>query len=165
MNPTEGEDMPPMTAAAATHYESLSQDAFVREAVRDFAPQLIGYATGILKDHERAKDAVQDTFIKLTQQPQEAVAGALKSWLYAVCRNRALDILRKERRMIPVDDEEWRDLTSNDPDPSEEAAATEDFGVVTRFLQRLPENQAEVIRLKFQYDSVTRRSAKKPDSA
>jgi len=59
----------------------------------------------ILKDLDRSRDVVQDTFIRLYKQDVEKVKGGLKSWLFTVCRNRALDVLRKEKRMVAVDNE------------------------------------------------------------
>jgi RNA polymerase sigma-70 factor (ECF subfamily) len=42
---------------------------------------------------------VQDTFLKLWQTDPDTVNGRLAPWLYTVCRNRAVDVCRKERRM------------------------------------------------------------------
>ena len=41
-----------------------------------------------------AEDIVQDTFVKLLAQPEEVVEGHVAEWLFTVCRNRALDVLR-----------------------------------------------------------------------
>ena len=64
----------------------------------EFESPLIGYAATILNDPDRARDVVQDTFIRLCQQDPGKVRDHLKSWLFTVCRNRALDLLRKDKR-------------------------------------------------------------------
>ena len=45
-----------------------SREDFVKQALVDFESPLIGYATTFLHDAERARDVVQDTFIRLYQQ-------------------------------------------------------------------------------------------------
>ena len=49
--------------------------AFVRSVVEQFQPQLLRYATRLLGDPDRARDAVQDTFVRLLAQPRTAVDG------------------------------------------------------------------------------------------
>lgn len=113
---------------------------------------MIGYATTFVSDLDRARDVVQDTFIRLYDQEPGKVTDGLKSWLYTVCRNRALDLLRREKRLVSMDDDAWRETRSTAPDPSETLENNEKRNEVMRYLERLPENQREVIRLKFQAD-------------
>jgi len=54
---------------------------FVRAAVEQFQAQLLRYATRLLGDPDRARDAVQDTFVRLLAQPSPAVEGHLAEWL------------------------------------------------------------------------------------
>ena len=126
------------------------REDLVRRALDEFEGALIGYATSILKDRDRARDAAQDTFIKLFKQDPEAVEPTLKPWLYTVCRNRCFDILRKDKRMTSLDDDKIERIHDAAEDPAAEAERSEERGEVLRFLDRLPENQREVIRLKFQ---------------
>src|SRR5712671_6390206 len=74
-----------------------SQDQWIASAVVEFEGPLIVYAARILGDMDRARDVVQETFLRLCGQEQEAVRPHLLEWLYAVCRNRALDLLRRSR--------------------------------------------------------------------
>jgi len=131
----------------------VSPRELVESAQADFEGPLTGYAAGLLGgDWERARDVVQDTFIKLHRQDPEAIRGKLKSWLYTVCRNRSIDVLRKENPMLTSSGEAFENLDDNEPDPSHAMERKERFEEVLRFLERLPENQREVIRLKFQGD-------------
>lgn len=125
----------------------------VREALAQFESSLIAYACGILSgDEGRARDVVQDTFLKLYLADQDKVRENLKAWLYAVCRNRALDILRKEHRMVFTDDNSQLDwLDEWQPDPSDDASKEEMLEHVWSAMEQLPQNQSEVIRLKFQH--------------
>ncbi|NNE91841.1 MAG: sigma-70 family RNA polymerase sigma factor [Verrucomicrobiales bacterium] len=125
----------------------------VERAQKEFEGPLTGYAASLLGgDWERARDVVQDTFIKLYRQDPNLIAGKLKSWLYTVCRNRAIDVLRKENPMRTSGGEAFEHLNDSRPDPSVTAEKRERHDEVMRFVERLPENQREVIRLKFQGD-------------
>lgn len=125
----------------------------VESAQAEFQGPLTGYAAGLLGgDWERARDVVQDTFIKLYKQDPDLIKGKLKSWLYTVCRNRAIDVLRKENPMLTSGGEAFETLNDTMPSPDECAVSKERHAEVLKFLERLPANQKEVIRLKFQGD-------------
>jgi RNA polymerase sigma factor (sigma-70 family) len=127
-----------------------SREKFVEQAMADFESPLIGYATTILHDIDRARDVVQDTFIRLCQQDVEKVRENLKTWLFTVCRNRALDILRKEKRVQPLDEIRWQKVAGPGLQPDQQAVHDERLTEVMRYLDRLSPNQREVILLKFQ---------------
>lgn len=127
-----------------------TREQFVEQALAQYEGPLIGYALGIVHDLERARDVVQDTFIRLYQQDREKVQRGLKTWLFTVCRNRALDILRKEKRMVELEDGKAARLEAAEVAPDRAADWDERVGQVMNALDRLSDNQREVIRLKFQ---------------
>jgi len=99
---------------------------------------------------ERARDVVQDTFVKLLGQPWEKVEGHVVEWLCRVCRNRALDVLRKDGRVRVFADGEVERVQANFPRPGKQLEANETKVQVLSLIDRLPPKQQEVIRLKFQ---------------
>ncbi|WP_159434882.1 MULTISPECIES: RNA polymerase sigma factor [Rubritalea] len=125
-------------------------EQLVEHALSQYESPLIGYAIGIVHDHDRARDVVQDTFIRLYQQDVEKVKEGLKSWLFTVCRNRALDVLRKEKRMISVDDEAFSREESSEPGPDTRIDQQERVNQVMQYLGQLSENQQQVIRMKYE---------------
>ncbi len=129
---------------------ALARDEFVADALAKYEAPLVGYATGIVRDHERARDVVQDTFIRLYQQDIEKVRKGLKTWLYTVCRNRALDVLRKEGRAVVTDEEGFARWEAEGLSPRAMTDLEERIRQVTNCLDKLSANQREVIRLKFQ---------------
>ena len=120
---------------------------------RTFAEQqapLTRYAARLLGDPDRARDVVQDTFVKFMAQPREAINGHAVEWLFTVCRHRALDVLRKEGRMKRFEEGQVERVTATEPRPGRSLEHEETQAAVLRMIDRLPPNQQEVVRLKFQ---------------
>ena len=126
-----------------------TREQFIERALAEYESPLVGYAYGFVRDFDRARDVVQDTFIRLCKQDVEKVRDGLKSWLFTVCRNRALDVLRKESRMGELDENERGGLPSDSITPDDEVDRNERVAEVMRYLDRLSENQKTVILMKF----------------
>ncbi|WP_221033065.1 RNA polymerase sigma factor [Actomonas aquatica] len=125
--------------------------SWIDEAVREHQAPLVRYATRLVGgDEERARDVVQDTFVRLLKQPPEQVNGHVVEWLYTVCRNRAMDVLRKEGRMRAFAEGEVEKVTTGEARPGRDLEAEERREAVLAMIDQLPANQQEVIRLKFQ---------------
>jgi RNA polymerase sigma factor (sigma-70 family) len=132
--------------------DTLNPTVLVRRAMEQFESSLIAYAASILSgDESRARDVVQDTLLKLYLADPLRVSENLKAWLYAVCRNRAFDILRKENRMVLADDDQMDWLDSLQTEETEDASRAEMLEHIWATSEQLPDNQRECIRLKFQH--------------
>jgi RNA polymerase sigma-70 factor (ECF subfamily) len=122
------------------------------EMVHRFEIPLFQYARRITGDRERARDVVQETFVKFQRN------GALRreddpaTWLFTVCRNTALNVCRKERRMRYVDEEVIEARESEQSMPFDRLEQAEATGFLLRIVGTLPLRQQEVIQLKFQND-------------
>ena len=154
MEPNYPQDFPePPVPPVATrqlppdHVETREQ--FVERALAEYESPLVGYAYGFVHDIERARDIVQDTFIRLCQQDVAKVKDGLKTWLFTVCRNRALDVLRKESRITSLDESLLLSRESEIAPPDRALDQAERLSQVMRYLGRLPENQQNVILMKF----------------
>ena len=124
---------------------------WIRLALSQFEGPLTRYALRIVGDVETARDVVQETFVRLCQAQREEVQDHLAQWLFTVCRNRALDVRRKESRMNQSPTlSAAESLPDRGVSPSEQAERKQTTDMVLRAVDALPENQREVIRLKFQ---------------
>ena len=123
---------------------------WVRDAVDRFEGPLTLYAARLLGDADAARDVVQETFLRLCTQDRAAIESRLAEWLFTVCRNRALDVLRKESRMTHLSEEQVQRCLSPAPSPPDVVERRELASHVLDLLEALPINQREVIRLKFQ---------------
>ena len=130
--------------------EPSTKTEFVLAALDRYERPLIRYAARITGDIELARDVVQDTFLRLCEADRARVDGHLAAWLYTVCRNRALDVRRKEGRMGSLQEGQAESIRSNAPGPGTVAQTHEEYGLVLDALGALPENQQEAFRLKFQ---------------
>ncbi len=126
------------------------KQALVHDALNRYETPLLRYARQLLGDLETARDVVQDAFLQLWKQDPDKVRDGLSSWLYAVCRNRALDILRKEQRMTPL---EMNDASMAWPHPGPSPAVLAEHkqtnALMRRLIAELPPAQREVMHLKF----------------
>jgi RNA polymerase sigma factor (sigma-70 family) len=133
------------------HHVGNDASSLAQEAVARHQAPLLRYATRLLGgDFERARDVVQDTFVRLMAQPAADVESHVAEWLFTVCRNRAHDVLRKEGRMKRFEEGQVERLTAADPRPGRALERNEQHEAVLRLIDHLPHNQQEVIRLKFQ---------------
>ena len=123
---------------------------FVQTAVVDYQSPLTRYAARLVGDPDRARDIVQDTFVKLMAQPRAEVDGHIAEWLFTVCRHRALDVLRKEGRMKRFEEGEMERVAAEETRPARALEAAETQDALLQMIDRLPANQQEVVRLKFQ---------------
>ncbi len=139
---------------------ATAENQWVCEALQRYEGPLLRYTLRLLNgDLEAARDVVQDAFVKLIQQDRSAVEDHLAPWLYRVCRNRALDRIRKEQRMqtsLPDAPNTNGRLGSSDDthreQPAEQAQHPETRSRLLTMVADLPERQREVLRLKFQGD-------------
>ena len=69
-------------------------------------------------DRDRARDVVQETFVELERSERRQTDSAPAKWLFTVCRNRALNICRKEKRMTYLDDQILESEQGHDPAPN-----------------------------------------------
>ncbi len=125
----------------------MSAESIIRAALERYERPLITYACGIAGDLDSARDAVQETFLRLSRQDVTKLEPRLAPWLFFVCRNCALDHRRKVVRFADGGvDEEFADSR---PLPDAEAGTTEDWARLRKLVGELPEQQRDVVILKF----------------
>lgn len=122
---------------------------WIEAALMRYEQPLLRYTTRITGDLESARDVVQDAFLRLCKADRSKVEGHLAAWLYTVCRNRALDIKKKEGRMGQLPDPQMV-VDTKAGGPQESAARKEVQDLVLQAIESLPEQQLEAFRLKFQ---------------
>ena len=119
-------------------------------AVSRYEGALLRYASRLLGDVDRARDVVQDTFLKLCREDPARLDGHLAQWLFTVCRNGAIDLQRRDGRTEPLDERWFAERPAQTPSPARALEVREDLEAVRRAIAGLPASQQEVLRLKLQ---------------
>ena len=141
----------PESGASAESELATAQSEFIKRALEQYESPLIHYALRLTGNLDRARDVVQDTFLKLCRQPCHNFDGNLARWLFTVCRNGAIDLQRRERRMTTAAELSEQPSTAHQS-PEATVITRDSTENVFRMLDQLPDNQQEVVRLKFQND-------------
>ena len=126
----------------------MSSEEIIDSALERYERALISFARAITGDPESARDAVQETFLRLSRQDVRTLEPRLAAWLFFVCRNCALDHVRKVARFMgdAIDEEH----PSDDLSPAAEVAAAEETARLRWLIDQLPQQQRELVRLKFE---------------
>jgi RNA polymerase sigma-70 factor (ECF subfamily) len=95
-----------------------------------------------------AEDAAQETFIRAWQnlssyRPQTSI----RNWLYRIAFNAAMDMIRKEKRIIPTDIDDLQ-LTDERPGPESQVSQHERTAMVQKAVLSLPDASRAVLVLK-----------------
>ena len=116
--------MKPLMAATATGAPDEQLVAAAREGsdeafealFRRYRDRVVGYVRGMVSDHGRAEDIVQEAFMSalasLRRTDQEIV---FRPWIYEIAKNACIDHLRRARRAQEVS------IDSDDFSPAEES--------------------------------------------
>ncbi len=135
----------------------------VAQLVERHSRGLHRYLTGMVGEPALAEDVLQDTWLRVMERlDRYNTKYSFRAWLYAVARNRAIDLLRQRtrlsRRTEPArrDAEEWIDpverVADPAPSPLEQLAEQDLQQRVVELLPRLPAGSREVLTLRFQED-------------
>src|SRR5438094_1431270 len=139
-------------AAQSMRSEKTKAGQKFEEILQRFEIPLLQYATRITGDRERARDVVQETFIKFQRNGALDREDKAATWLFTVGRNRALNVCRKERRMMYLHEDTLESQEDRQPMPYKRIEEEEATGFLMRIIATLPPRQQEVLRLKFQND-------------
>lgn len=109
--------------------------------------KLFGVCLRILQDRAEAEDALQDVFVKIWTRAERFAVSDLSpiSWLVAIARNHAIDILRSRKPatngLDAVDN-----VADGNPDPESQAISASNMAEIDRCLKELGQNKAAAVR-------------------
>ena len=115
--------------------------------LRDHWPRLRRFAYALSRNAADADDLVQDVAMRSMASGKQWQSGTrFDLWMFRIARNLWIDTVRargrREKYLAPAEEGE---TIGHDPRPGIEAAI--DLGVAMAALQRLPEEQREVVAL------------------
>ncbi|MDQ7094146.1 RNA polymerase sigma factor [Desulfosporosinus sp. PR] len=121
------------------------------DLVQRYQEPLIHFLRRILNSDEDILDCAQEAFVavyrNLNRYSQDQ---PFRAWLYAIARNKAIDIVRKRQREITVVlDETLEDLR---PRPEEIWFEKEQASYLAKILNELPAHYAQALFLRYHQD-------------
>ena len=129
--------------------ETKDRDAFAALFVH-FAPRLKGYLLRLGASAGQAEEVLQEALLTVWRKAHlfDRKKAAASTWIFTIARNRRIDILRK--RKFPEIDAEDPSLVPDAPRaPDEEVIGARQGEAVRLALEKLPEEQRELVRLAF----------------
>jgi len=144
-----------MTSGAEASEQQADKRASRMEALMtEHESALLRYAARLVNSSSAAQDVVQNVFIKCFRGGyMDSVApGAMKSWLFRVTHNEAVDHVRREARLTVLHEEHGEESCHNPAgsDPGDTASQDERREMVFRALARLNPREKQVVLLRLQ---------------
>jgi len=118
------------------------------ELVRIHAQGVMNVVHRMCGNLQIAEDAAQETFIQAwLRLPSYRPQSSFRNWLYRIAVNTAIDMLRKEKRILP-DTVENMSLPDSQPDPESMVASSERTEMVQAAVLALPDASRAVLVLR-----------------
>jgi len=113
---------------------------------------LLRYTVRLVNDHNSAEDVVQDTFIKLFRSWKKIKDRQknLKSWLYRVAHNQAIDLIRKEQNYRKAMKNHAENLLNSESETHEEQHLEKKQKIVLDNIGKLSPAEKEVFLLRLE---------------
>lgn len=111
------------------------------------SPKLFSVLLRILRHRTEAEDALQEVFVKIWQRanrfrPED---GKPETWLTAIARNHAIDMLRARKPQASAIDEAY-DLASDEIDPETAAVNRSEGDRIDRCMRILESDKADAVK-------------------
>ncbi len=127
--------------------------ATVAECHEAFANMLERYAWAIVRDWSLAADVVQTSFVALSRFGGDVAPEARKSWLFRVAHREAMRVRDRQKPYNQTSRESTSSVfeaqATYEINPLSRMAAQEDIDELTKRISALPQEQQQVLRLRF----------------
>lgn len=144
--------MPLLDEELAVLVQGGNKEAF-EEIVGRYEKQLYHFALRLCRKKDLAEDIVQDSFLRAYQNIQSFDARKkFSSWIFRIVHNRAMDILRKEKKYLDIDIEDLPEIEDSKRLSEEIAKELDGLAVKQKMrtaLEQVPVKYREVIILRY----------------
>lgn len=119
--------------------------------VERYQGPLIHFLRQLLKEDEIIFDCAQEAFLAAYRNLWRYSDNySFRSWLYTIARNKAMDMLRKRRKEVPLVEDEQ--IIDKQPSPEEAWLAKEEAEYVAKILAELPEPYKQALFLRYKQE-------------
>ena len=146
----------------STVRENESTRQTFAELYEEYLPKVYRYINYRINDTQITEDLTSTVFEKaLTNFGKYSKDKAsFSTWIFSISRNVVIDYYRAQGRRKTVSLDEATDIVSKDPSPEEELMKKEEREKLQVYLIELPQDEQEIIRLKFAAELNNRQIAK-----
>ncbi len=124
-----------------------TRDKGFRMIYERYHRELYWFLRKIVWTHENADDVLQETWMKIFNHLDDfREESALKSWMYRIAHNEALQFLRKNRRQVTSGSQ---DLSSVDLQADPWFKGNKIHEILLKAVAQLPERQRQIFELKY----------------
>lgn len=144
MKPTKPSERPELPEALPAE----DRGAAVARIFREHNRKLVGLLVTRLKNEQEAKEVAQEAYVKVLQlEPGRGAVSYLRSYLFKVAENLAIDRLRQRHSRAQLDRLDSIDDFFEEPRAERAAIAEQQLLLMKQFVAELPETCREVFRL------------------
>lgn len=115
--------------------------------------KLFSVALRILKRSDLAEDVIQDAYLKIWDAAPNyrPKLGSPMSWMVAITRNRAIDVLRKRTEVGIEDQKDRGDREDTAPDPYQMAVQNSELKSLLGCMEKLNPDQRQCLLMAYYY--------------
>ncbi len=130
----------------------LNRAAQMEALMAEYETGLLRYAARLLNNSASAQDVVQNVFVKLFRHWKKGThpSPQIKSWLYRVTHNEAIDHMRRESRLRLLHKKHAEERAIHCPDGAHCPQLDERRAVVLGLLGRLHPREQQVVLLRLE---------------
>jgi RNA polymerase sigma-70 factor (ECF subfamily) len=132
------------------------------ELYEEYMPKVFRYIQARVNNIPLAEDLTSATFEKalVNFEKYSKDRASFSTWIFSIARNTFVDFYRVESRRQVTSLEEATEVVSKDLSSEEEVEKKEELQRLKRCLSQLPEEEQEIVHLKFQGELNNRQIAK-----
>ena len=135
----------PMSSSVRMSVERRNR--VVKQAL-ELRPMLVGYAYGLLRDHARAEDAVHEAYLVVMDKHEQFKEGtSLVAWCRTIVRYKVAEMVRKERRLVSVEQRILNDAVENAFQEAQQDAQARHYSALSEALEHCVSRLAEKQRV------------------
>jgi len=137
--------------AAALARVAAGDRAALRIVYQDTSAKLFGVCLRILNDRGEAEDVLQDVYVTVWRKAGsfDPARASPITWLVAIARNRAIDLLRRKTEVSIEEEPEAMEIAAETPNPLARREMTEELKRLLACLGQLEEDRRRMVLLAY----------------
>lgn len=145
---TDPDSIQPETAASAgQEAQAQGRAGEISRLFREHNRTLVLYLAARLKDEQTAKEIAQEAYVKVLQLEQPGAVGFLRSYLFRVASNLAIDRLRQDQARARLDRKDAFDDFVEDSMAERTVLASDELDALKRIIRELPPRYGQAFHL------------------